>query len=283
MKQPNTSVRSLDTTGLSRIRPKLIEALQQLPRPVRSRALNALDGFDRADRLLESDREMASFRAITAQEEAAAAIFRALQLQNYPGAERLKIGDHRHKAAIYPFMDAVRAKIFADVGSLTFTFELSVKPPSIAIKIPLAALGVTHPELVGFAVQPVYPLHLLSSQDGVPYQFEKEFSEITSATSRNKVDRFVKRLANQRNTLLYAGDQSAPESKATSDDLRSRRAAAEALLYLCIAVMQTSIHQHLVIQSLEAFLKVLGVADGLVIAYEKLPSPDVTFTARKAN
>ena len=38
-------------------------AVSNLPRPVRFRAENAFVGFDKARRLLEIDREMASFRA----------------------------------------------------------------------------------------------------------------------------------------------------------------------------------------------------------------------------
>ena len=73
-------------------------AVENLPDEVRFRAINSFEGFDRARRLISFDREMASFRAITAEEEAVAALFRSLQIRNYPGADRLSLYSHRRKA-----------------------------------------------------------------------------------------------------------------------------------------------------------------------------------------
>jgi len=69
-----------ETEHFHRLLPK---AIDKLPPEVRYRAKNALDGFERARALLEIDREVASFRAITAAEEAASASIRSLQLREY--------------------------------------------------------------------------------------------------------------------------------------------------------------------------------------------------------
>jgi len=267
-------------TGLGPMRPLLRKACGQLPRPVRFRALNALDGFERAERLLETDRAIASFSAINAQEEAATALFRALQLQAYPGADRLQPNSHHHKAAIYPFIDAVRTKFARDVGGLELNVRLSVKPPTLTISIPVTALGLSAPELEGKALQSVHPLHFATRKDGRIYHFEEEFAELASGGSRNRIDRFVKRLANQRNILLYASDQGPPQSRAQLRDIHQRRSSAEALLYLSIAVLQTPLHQHLAMQGLEAFLKALGAAAGLEITYPPEREPDINFKAK---
>jgi hypothetical protein len=53
--------------------------------------INALDHFERSAKLFEKDREMASFRAITGEEEAATAFMKAIQLRKYPHAEEFKL------------------------------------------------------------------------------------------------------------------------------------------------------------------------------------------------
>ncbi len=53
------------------------------------------------------DLEMAAFRAITAEEEAASALFHSLKRRRYAGAARLSPRNHVHKNAVAPFCTAV--------------------------------------------------------------------------------------------------------------------------------------------------------------------------------
>lgn len=254
-----TAVSKLFERGTLR---KLVDGLEP---PVRNRAISALDGFDRADRLLETEQVIASFSAINAQEEAATALMRALQLRNYPGSDRLELWNHAHKAAIYPLVDAVRLHVTQSFEGKAFQVSARFTPPELIVKVPLTAFGVTNPALAHLAVQPVHPLGMLSSVDGRPHDFKGEFEEITKAGTRNKVLRYIRRLANQRNKLLYASDNSAPISRAKAADLAQRRQAAELILYITVMILQTADHQLMVVQALHALLVLLDRSDGLVI------------------
>ena len=61
----------------------------------------------RASKLKGIDPEMAAFRALTAEEEAASALIHSLKWHRYKLSEQLKPRDHIQKAAVYPFFLAV--------------------------------------------------------------------------------------------------------------------------------------------------------------------------------
>jgi hypothetical protein len=91
----------------------IADLIPKLPGPAKWRAFNAVRHLNWAWKLRDVDREMAVFRAITAEEEAATAIFLALRRRNYDGADKLRPRDHVHKNAVIPFFDAITRVIAA--------------------------------------------------------------------------------------------------------------------------------------------------------------------------
>lgn len=239
---------------VGKFREPLRLAVSNLPRPVKLRAENALSGFDRARRLLDVDREMASFRAITAEEEAAAALFRSFQLRGYPGAELLSLKDHNHKAALGPFIQAVRHQL-ATTGWFTMTVQLNSSAPSLAISLPMSQFGMDHPDNLHLAL--VQPLGVVSSFPGIEPDDHFDRSLKVVAGSR-QVNKLIRSEANARNHLLYASDSSLPRSAATLASIETRQRRAEIALLLSIAVLQTDELQAMAAQCLRAFLKVLA-------------------------
>lgn len=55
-------------------------------------------------KIKDIDPEMSVFRSITAEEEAATAIFLSLKEKKYENAEKLKFQDHSYKQALEPFI-----------------------------------------------------------------------------------------------------------------------------------------------------------------------------------
>lgn len=260
------------------LRPLLRQAAERLPRQVRFRALNALEGCDKALALLEIDREIASFRAITAEEEAAVALFASLQLRGYPGAERLVLRDHRHKAALWPFLSlvsrALSKTVFAD---LKIILDQSV--PRIDVHFPLANFGIEAPP--DLHLMPVEPLGVIQQKDGRPYLFEAEKEELARSLAGNDINRYISQLANSRNRLLYASEQGMPASEVTAEDLAVRRSNVETAVFLSIAICQTTDRQLFAMQCLQAFLAVVRKAEGLEIPYPPLPEPEVIISAAR--
>ena len=246
-------------------------AVAKLPKPVRMRAQSSLDGFDRAFALFEVDREMSSFLAITAEEEAAAALFRALQVRKYPGADRLDLKRHEHKAALWPVLDAARMAI--GEGFRDIEFQLSAEPPKIRVALKLAKYVDNPPEdLAETHIELVHPLDVLRSVGGKPDNFGEQIQRIVEAHGKSSIRDHIRSVANSRNKILYASDQSLPKSNATLEGLSQRKRQATIALCLCVGVLQTRRHQNYALQALDCFLQILQKADGIVMPYaDKAP------------
>lgn len=240
--------------------PGLVQASERFPKRVRFRAQNALEHTNKALTLFAIDREMASFRAITGEEEAAAALFAALQNQRYPNAELLRLRDHDHKAAVLPFVFAVRNTLG---NGLNVRVTLDPKKPRLDVHFPLSNFGIEIPEIGPVALTPVEPLDLQAMIPGEPgkpdqpNEFARELSSIAKGANFSAIRELVRTTANSRNTLLYASDSGLPASKATETDILRRKKHVIMLLLLTVAVLQTPIHQGLAVRGIEVLLQVL--------------------------
>lgn len=234
------------------------EMVKKLPRPVRVRAENALQHFDRALSLLEIDREMASFRAITGEEEAAAALFKALQLQGYPQADQLWVKDHTHKAAALACALAIRSTIGGSVvKKIQVTFDL--RAPRIDVWIPFSEFNIDTPATRGVGLQIVEPLDLLRANPNGSDKnvYEDDLRRLAEGSKFTEIKQLVKSQANARNTLLYATNKSLPKSRATRTHLLERKGNGLLLLAIAIIALQASKHQALLRQAIEALLEVV--------------------------
>lgn len=234
----------------------LSEAVRNLPPEVRYRSENALDGFARAKVLLPIDREIASFRAITAAEEAASALIRSLQLREYPGAQLVDLRRHAHKAAVPFFLNAVRLEIAGD-REIALTVTLSASPPKLTVALPVGQFVDLPDDLANVHIELVDPLGMVGSRRGVA---EGEYFDaaVQRVAGSRKVDKLIASEANARNRILYAHDGGLPCSQATLQSIEQRERGAKLCLLLAIAVMQVDHHQGMALQGLAGFLKVIG-------------------------
>lgn len=83
----------------------------QLPGVLQYRLQNTLDHFERSFALFDIDREMASFRAITGEEEAATTLMESIHLRKYQFAKQFNRRDHRHKAAVMACVVAIGSSL----------------------------------------------------------------------------------------------------------------------------------------------------------------------------
>ena len=93
------------------------------PGEVKTRMLSALDHFKRSANLFDADREMASFRAITGEEEAATALVKAIQLRRYPHAAEFNPRDHQHKAAVIACLIAIGSELAPILKEFQLVFD----------------------------------------------------------------------------------------------------------------------------------------------------------------
>lgn len=237
----------------------LPQAVSNLPNPVRYRAENALTGFQRAKTLLPIDREIASFRAITAAEEAASALIRSLQLRDYPGADRIDLKRHDHKAAVGFFLDAIRVEV-TQGGTLDVTVTLAVNPPKLTVSLPIRQFVQLDDDLQNLHVQFVDPLGWVGTKEGVEQEHYFDAAVQKVAQSR-KVDKLLASLANSRNRILYAHDGGLPKSEVTQHAIEQRKRLGIVCIVLSIAVLQVEHHQGAALQCLAGYLKIISRAN----------------------
>jgi hypothetical protein len=223
---------------------------------VKFRLLNTLEHFDRSSRLFGSDREMASFRAITGEEEAATALIKAIQLRRYRHAEEFKPRDHQHKAAVIACVMAIAKAVFPILREFQLVFDFQRK--RVDVKIPLSNFDLAG--LEHLAIQPVEPLDFVHTREGLSETrlFEEVLEGLATQSNFNSIKRMVSEQANARNRLLYASDSSLPYSQATQISIENRKRNALILLVLAVMVLQSRKHQGLVRQTILAFLGVIS-------------------------
>src|SRR3989344_5569107 len=169
---------------------------------------NAIHHLERAWNIREIDPEMAVFRAITAEEEAATAIFLVLKEQGYENAEKIKFKKHSYKQALEPFLRAVSK--FAEKWSNEPGFPFGSK-----YVLSLEGKGQEKKLSLSFNFQKgmitcIPPLGFSIKLNDKQYFFEKELLEITSGKTREDIVKHVETIANRRNELLYAQPNGIP-------------------------------------------------------------------------
>lgn len=250
------------------------DAAGRLTGRARNCARNAFLHLRGAWHLHYLDDEMAAFRAITAEEEAATALIQALKARRYAGAERLRPWNHVHKSAFWPLVDAVNRVLVAS-GMPAPKVALSRKgPPRVALKIDVAAMTGSKEPLWG---EPDHPLNFVlragDETEPLLHFFEKQFAELAAERGARSLKEHVEREANLRNRLLYADDAGCPSVSFDDDMLRARALRVGILVILAIIVMQTTERQLFVTQCLEALLRVLDAQGGIAFDYADATPP----------
>lgn len=240
-----------------------LEALQRmtpkLPKAIGMRFHSTFNHIERAKAIFDIDREMASFRAITAEEEAATALMMALQAKEYPNADKFKAWSHPHKAAVLACVMAIAGTLQPVLKEYQVVFRFD--KARIDIKIPLSNFNVARGEDI--ALQPVEPLGMLHSRAGVKEDsvFHDALTRLANGQGFEDARTLIRTRANARNTLLYASDSKLPLSRANLESLSIRENSALILLSLAVMVIQAKGHQPMVKQAIPAFLRVIGRAE----------------------
>jgi hypothetical protein len=164
-----------------------------------------------AHRLIDVDPAMAVFRAITAEEEAATGLLRALRIRKYPKAGHLRFRDHVHKAAVYPFLLAIvkHASYLKLDGIKEFrlAFPKDEDRPKLALAIVLT--GDTEVQVV----RPTPPLNF-RLREGHKQSFpdyRRYFLQVVSSSGYDDIRKYLESKANERNLILYASQQGLPQ------------------------------------------------------------------------
>lgn len=240
---------------LTEIQKRISELILNTPTPGKHCARNALVHIKKAWEIKNIDPEMAVFRAITAEEEAAAAIIHSLKRRNYKGAKKVNHRNHIHKTAISPFFEAISKVLALTVESCKPTLELDTK-----VKKPLLRVRINVPNKNGevLCAYPEPPLHFRISVNDRSYDFSLELNNIATSKNTKTIIDYIRNRANTRNQLLYASIEGIPTIESSINDFLKKKkdiVLTHVIVYLLIDPHKQ--HQLFVQQALNAFLKML--------------------------
>lgn len=178
-----------------------------MPTPARPAAFNAIRHLKRAWLLLEHDQAMAALRCITAEEEAATAVFRALQRRKYRHASKLDIHNHLHKNAVFAFFEAIMrtiSKFAHGLPEIQLFVDNSSRKPRLAVRErfhdgPFANLWIQPQPPLGFVLESGQ-----IGKRGNKDDFADGVREIVKEAKAGSLREFLRERANQRNRILYA-------------------------------------------------------------------------------
>lgn len=225
-------------------------------------AFNAVRHLNRAWMIREADPVMAIFRSITAEEESASAVYRAMQRLGYPGSKYLNPRNHVHKNALFPFCAAVYRTLTelptGPVDTSTY-FDRSLSPARVKVRV-----TITHPETGEvLCFEPTEPLHFNISETDAngaehPADFGRHLQAMAAANKFTSIIDYLRDRANLRNRLLYAAEAGYPSiSGDTNEELVRYQKRTFANLGVFLAIDQYPSHQSFAQQALQAFLAFL--------------------------
>jgi len=106
------------------IEKEIADIVPQIKGAGKWRAFNAILHLNKAWKIKGIDNEMSAFRAITAEEEAATAVFLSLKLRKYENSDKLKPMDHSHKSAFATFVMSSGKTLISKTRGINSTYKL---------------------------------------------------------------------------------------------------------------------------------------------------------------
>jgi hypothetical protein len=207
--------------------------------------------------LKDIDPAMALFRAITAEEEAATGLLRALQVQGYAAPGELLPKDHLQKAAVYPYLRAIAKHTsylrMNGIKEVRFGIPRDEDKPKLQLAL---LLDGTYDGLVA---RPIPPLNLRVREGGEAVNYQKYFRELISPGGFEDIRKYLNAKKNQRNLLLYASPEGllnpGPVSNSTLLDYKIR---IMTILTTALLIWPYKENQPFVQEAVRSFLELAG-------------------------
>jgi len=191
---------------------KLLDSIKKKAKgQSRNCIFSAIHHLKMAYKIKDIDPEMAVFRCITAEEEAASAIFLILKEHQYDNAKKIKHMNHNYKQGLNDFIVSVVDFLNSQALDKHYPFKNNISL-SFNHNTGLAELNIyfKHKPLTA---TPEIPLDFSITIDDQPYHFENELKKLASHKNVKKLEDAISKKANFRNILLYASSQGVAKIK----------------------------------------------------------------------
>ena len=218
-------------------------------------ARSAIHHLNRAWRIRDLDLGMALFRCLTAEEEAATAVFLALKSRKYEGASRLRHRSHRDKSAVVPFFQAVSAKLEIVTAEMEPMIVLDERGTTPHLRVRIA---YAHPGLPTKWAYQEPPLHFSLRVNDELHDFRDELRELACSVGVDDINAHIDEQKNLRNKILYATPEGVPDIEGDGEAMiLRRREFVFGSLSVFLLIEQTAERQIFAQQCLDSFLKML--------------------------
>ncbi|MGH6898064.1 MAG: hypothetical protein ACRD1R_17680 [Acidobacteriota bacterium] len=251
--QPERGRFPTENLSLLRYEAIIIEALKGRPGFGKQAARSAVRHVNAAWRTRDSDLEMAVLRIITAEEEAAAAIFYSIKRKKYDGHQQINLKSHMHKLALGVFL-----RMLGDFfQTIHLVQELDLRLDFTEGDGYVSTSFSGKPYGLDGRFKPIPPLHFSMKRDGLEYYFEDEFKQFCERKNIKKMEEHIKELAGMRHSLLYAVDAGIAECKVGQGFFDTRRRWIFFLLAIYVMVDSYREHQLFVLHAVSAFCRMI--------------------------
>lgn len=249
----------INAIGLHMIHAKrraaLLSMIDKAPKNSRGSVKHAWEQIDKARLLAGVDNEMAAFRAITAEEEAATAIIKEITSIGYNHSKQLRAYNHSHKAGIWHLLTVI-SKFMHETGSMR-KFAVSEGDGDLKGKLTISFPSPI-PADSGW-ISPVPPLNVSITSDDKRIGFTNQANKLASEKSSKNLIKFIEREANIRNELIYASPEGIPSvEKPPLEFIAEREKRVMVLTQAYLLISQYREKQLFVQQSLDAYIQMLG-------------------------
>ncbi|MNJ42183.1 hypothetical protein D3C77_371380 [compost metagenome] len=181
-------------------------------------SLNSIAHIKKSVQIKDIDPEMAIFRAICAEEEAATALIGSLKEQQYEGAEKLNFRMHADKHAVILFVMTVmqwfqnrKVQAGQNFGRHRVYFDDVKGRRGLRLGIQLGSSNLQ--------VNPTPPLHLISEgARTLAEEFQDEMKDLLGFEKTSEIKKLIEQRANFRNMILYATPTGIPRVAGSIDD-----------------------------------------------------------------
>jgi hypothetical protein len=242
---------------LSDFQKEITKLVQETHPPGKHSARSAIFHIQKAWQIRAMDPEMAIFRAITGEEEASTAIFHSLKRHAYKGANLLKPYNHFQKSAVTPFLKAVGYDLDSFSKATNFDPKIEIRKEGDEVRVRLRWTIIDSAGQKKYAY-PEPPLNWKFEINGKLHEFKEQFEKIASEKNVKDIVRYIKDLANKRNTILYSSPQGVPRVQGSIDNyLKIKRDDIFTKLIVFLMIDPYKEKQLFVEQVLKVFLKTL--------------------------
>lgn len=198
---------------------------------------NSIYHLKKAWELRAFDLEMAAFRGITAEEEAATGLFHALKFREYEHSDLIRPTDHKNKAAAVPFLQILSSFFYEILGKEEIWPYLHIADHEEEERL---FIGLTlNMDGQYKAAYPIPPLNFEGKTDGKFFSYRKQIEEFIERVDNSSIISYVNNRSNLRNKILYASGGGYPLVNEITDNFFIKK---EVISWPCCTLSFSSNH-----------------------------------------